>query len=88
MTFNRIPLLLLLARSATATLRNNTIDDQDGDHATGILPDYEPRAGWDRGAACSTCPNPSGALRHTWHAATHLPTDPQPLTVSLSFNGE
>jgi hypothetical protein len=91
MPLYRIPLLLLLVRSVTASLMNRTIDDQYGDSVTKLLPSYSPFAGWSQGANCSTCgaqPNTGQAFSGTWHDSTHYPSDTEPRIVSLLFNGE
>ena len=80
-------LTFLLTHSVCATPSNRTIDDTNGDSATGVLPQYS--GSWNIGQNCPGCdlqPDPAGAFEGTWHDSTSGSTDMH--TVTLSFEGE
>jgi hypothetical protein len=83
-------LIWLLVQFVTATLTNRTIDDQNGDSVTKLLPSYSPVGGWTQGSTCSTCgsqPNPDQAVDGTWHDSTYYPGS-ESRDITLTFNGK
>lgn len=76
------------ANGATA---NFTIDDQDGDELTSVVPTYNPVEYWEQGADCTGCalqPNKSYAFKQTWHDSTYdAVRRPGVISMNLLFNG-
>ncbi|KAI0754137.1 hypothetical protein C8Q80DRAFT_1094444, partial [Daedaleopsis nitida] len=85
--------LHLLAAVATtrASLTNRTIDDLDGDSATGVKPQYAPSVGWNQGSQCPGCfvqLDSNEVFHGTWMDGT-VPADDttEPWTITMSFEG-
>ncbi|KZP17993.1 hypothetical protein FIBSPDRAFT_792544 [Athelia psychrophila] len=84
------PVLSYLAHFSAATPSNRTIDDEFGDSVTNLRPVYSPTTGWAQGANCSTCFVQLDTLNvfdGSWHDTTHSPTDTEPRSVAITFNG-
>ena len=76
-----------LARSLST---NRTIDDEQGDSVTGLVPEYSPPGAWHQGSTCTACfvhLDTSQVLDGTWHDTTHHPGDPEPRSITMRFNG-
>ncbi len=85
-----LPYLLLISCLATATLTNRTIDDEEGDSVSGLLPEFSPPGAWHQGSTCTTCLvhlDSSQTFDGTWHDTTYQPDDPEPRTITMRFNG-
>ncbi|EPQ52305.1 hypothetical protein GLOTRDRAFT_95918 [Gloeophyllum trabeum ATCC 11539] len=78
---------------AQVGLLNVTVDDQNGDPITGIVPTYSPPTDWAAGEACKGCAIQFSAddrthvYEETWHDATHRPTDAEPVEMIFQFTG-
>ncbi|TBU26827.1 hypothetical protein BD311DRAFT_416267 [Dichomitus squalens] len=84
---SRFLILLFTAAGALAGTSTRTIDDQDGDSVTGLIPSYS--GAWNLGPQCTGCrvqPDPSQAFSGTWHDATaHAGEEIR--TMTAQFNG-
>ncbi|KAI0326739.1 hypothetical protein GY45DRAFT_1258403, partial [Cubamyces sp. BRFM 1775] len=83
-------LFLALCCAVFPLATNRTIDDENGDSVTGIVPSYSPIASWSQGSTCTGCYihlDPSQAFDGTWHDATHTPGDPEPRVITAQFTG-
>ncbi|OJT04528.1 hypothetical protein TRAPUB_4798 [Trametes pubescens] len=73
-------------------LVNRTIDDNQGDSATGVQPTYLPDDGWALGSICTSCNIHPGlvdvnkAFDQTWHDTTHHPGGPDQV-ITATFSG-
>lgn len=79
---------LLFSASASAGPTNRTIDDTNGDSATGLIPAYS--GSWNVGQNCPGCrvqPSKSDVFDGTWHDTTSDSGATTPHTVTLSFQG-
>ncbi|KZP17991.1 hypothetical protein FIBSPDRAFT_746234 [Athelia psychrophila] len=88
------PVLSYLAHFSAATPSNRTVDDQNGDSVTGRMPVYSQSttvlSGWSQGTNCSGCSvhlDPSLVFDGTWHDATYIPTEEEPISITIAFNG-
>ncbi|KAI0652613.1 hypothetical protein C8Q79DRAFT_111415 [Trametes meyenii] len=88
--------------ATSARLVNRTIDDKNGDSASGALPVYSPDNAWADGSICATCNIfPQGAshagtgvavelsktFRSSWHDSTYHP-GLGPSTITVRFTGK
>ncbi|KAF7310042.1 hypothetical protein MIND_00377200 [Mycena indigotica] len=76
-------------QGSSAELRSRTIDDTNGDSATGVVPFYSPANQFSQNSNCSTCRvvlDPSEVHDGTWHDSSQTPNGP-PVSISLSFTG-
>lgn len=89
-------LLFSLAISAYA-LRNVTVDDTNGDEATGNQIIYQPADIWQLGQSCTNCTaklDPNQAYDSTWHDSSYFPPGTSAFdsgqfpNASYTFNGE
>jgi hypothetical protein len=83
--FFLISSLIIFVRAGA---HNITIDDENGDEVTGVLPVYQPSTAWSPGTACPTCwakPDPANATDGTWHDTSAYNNTPS--TVTLQFTG-
>jgi hypothetical protein len=67
---------------------NRTIDDQNGDKYTGLVPVYQPADGWSYGPQCAKCavkPDSGLTREGTWHDVSARNTDVKNMT--LTFTG-
>ncbi|CDO76610.1 hypothetical protein BN946_scf184868.g24 [Trametes cinnabarina] len=85
-------LILLLARLASPSLVNHTIDDQLGDSVTGELPTHAPDDKWAQGQICTGCAmhpgivDPGKTFQGTWLDSTYHPGQPDRV-ITASFTG-
>ena len=90
-SFSRLIVCALLATACAAALpTNRTIDDEEGDSVTGLMPQYFPPNGWNVGATCAGCLvhlDPSQTFDGTWHDTTYSPKDLESPSITLRFNG-
>ncbi|CDO74422.1 hypothetical protein BN946_scf184867.g20 [Trametes cinnabarina] len=73
-----------------ASAVNRTIDDQNGDSVTGVVPSYSPAGDWSQGSTCSGCfihLDTSQTFQGTWHDTTHTPGDSDPRVITAQFTG-
>ena len=94
LVFCRLLYVLAMAAAFTAGASvNRTIDDQQGDSITGVVPVFLPSKAWNIGQTCTICafrPNDpidvSAVFDGTWHDTTHIgATDPK--TIQINFTG-
>lgn len=85
--------LLLSVALVRGLATNRTVDDEQGDSESGILPSYLPSANvWSQGALCHGCgvnlDNIDLEQVHdgTWHDGTYRPGG-EPLSVTVTFAG-
>jgi hypothetical protein len=81
-----------LFRTAQADIEIRYIDDELGDSATGVLPEYSPATQWSFGPTCFNCYdkqyiNTSDVFGRSWHE-TLINQFSNKTTLSLSFTGE
>ena len=79
-----------LAQFSAATLTNRTIDDQNGDSVTGVVPIFLPAGSWSQGSDCQGCfvqLDTTQVHDGTWHDTTYTPGG-DPKIINISFNGE
>ncbi|KAI0754136.1 hypothetical protein C8Q80DRAFT_1341245 [Daedaleopsis nitida] len=82
--------LLSVAPAIQATATNRTIDDQDGDSATGAIPQYAPSTGWNKGQQCTGCfvqLDVNQVFHGTWMDGTVPRDGTDPWTITLNFVG-
>ncbi|KAJ7913973.1 hypothetical protein B0H13DRAFT_1612026 [Mycena leptocephala] len=74
---------------SAVTVSNHTIDDDNSDPVTGLVPIYAPPKSWNRvNDDCNVCsirPDPNQVMDHTWHDTT-AHTD-SPSSVTMTFTG-
>ncbi|KAI0754143.1 hypothetical protein C8Q80DRAFT_347961 [Daedaleopsis nitida] len=78
------------ATTARASPSNRTIDDQDGDSATGDKPTYAPSNGWAQGSQCSGCNvqlDRNEVFHGTWSDTTVAADGKSPRNITINFTG-
>jgi hypothetical protein len=79
-----------LVQPVGAVPKNISIDDQNGDGLTGIVPKYAPPFAWanEQCSGCRIQPDPNQLFEHTATAATFMPSvNITSNTADFDFNG-